>query len=105
MRAIGSGIAIVICLALLVLPGCKKAAAQARIRPDEARAAALASLPGTLQAIATQAGKKRVYYEVEVQPAAGGALREVWVDGITGAVLKELPDDDDDDDDDDDRRK
>jgi hypothetical protein len=105
MRAIGSVIAIVICFALLVLPGCKKAAAQARIRPDEAKAAALASLPGTVQAIATQAGKKRVYYEVRIQPTAGGALRDVFVDGTTGVVLRELPDDDDDDDDDDDRRK
>jgi len=66
-------------------------AQQARISPDQARAAAVASVPGTVQATRLERERGQVVYEVTVQPAAGGQAMDVQVDATNGSVLKSEP--------------
>ena len=82
-------------------------AQQAQISQDQARAAALAAVPGTVQATRLDREGGRVVYEVTVQPQAGGQAMDVQVDASNGNVLKTEPagrggaDDNEGDDDDD----
>lgn len=73
---------------------------QAQITQDQARQAALASVPGSAQRVRLERDAGRVVYEVTVQPQGGGALTDVEVDATSGQLLKSEPTRADDDDDD-----
>ncbi len=60
---------------------------QTRITQEQARDAALAAVPGTVLEIELENEGGRTFYEVEIQPRAGGQPVEVRVDPSTGAVL------------------
>lgn len=64
---------------------------QAKAAPDQARGAALAAVPGTVQGMRLERAAGKVIYDVDVQPANGGKLTEVEVDATTGQVLKSEP--------------
>jgi Peptidase propeptide and YPEB domain len=66
-------------------------AQQAHISQDQARAAAVASVPGTVQATRLDREGGQVVYEVTVQPQGGGQAVDVQVDGTNGNVLKTEP--------------
>lgn len=61
---------------------------------EQARAAALAAVPGQIANEELDFEDKRWLYEFEIQPAqAGVTLQEVDIDAITGAVVTVKPDD------------
>ena len=66
-------------------------ARQATVTPDQARTAALAAVPGTVQALRLQREEGAVTYRVTVQPQGGGTPTAVHVDATTGKVLKMEP--------------
>lgn len=74
-------------------------AREAAITPDGARAAAVAAVPGTVQALRLERDEGPLVYAVVVQPQGGGARTEVQVDAKTGTVVRTLPADQEDDDD------
>src|SRR5919198_964090 len=55
-------------------------AQQAKISPDQASAAALSAVPGTVQAVRLGREAGKVMYEVTVQPQGGGTPTNVEVD-------------------------
>jgi hypothetical protein len=61
--------------------------------PDEARAAALAAVPGTALEVELEIVGGRAAYKVKVLPSSGGPEVTVWVDASTGAVLSRVADD------------
>ena len=63
-------------------------AQQAGITPEQAQAAALAALPGSVQRTRLERDNGNVVYAVTVAPRGGGASRDVEVDANTGSVLK-----------------
>ncbi|MGH2350266.1 MAG: PepSY domain-containing protein [Chloroflexota bacterium] len=67
----------------------------AAVTPDQARAAALAAVTGTVLDVELEDEGGRAAYEVVIRPRDGGRVVEVLVDGSTGAVLTTEADDDD----------
>ena len=63
-------------------------AQQAQISPEQARAAALAVVPGTVQRMRLDRDNGTVVYELTVAPQGGGTASAVEVDASTGSVLK-----------------
>lgn len=59
--------------------------AAAKITPDQATKAALASVPGTVNKVELDSENGKVVFSVEV--AAGGKTIDVKVDAVTGAVV------------------
>ena len=74
-------------------------AREATITPDGARAAAVAAVPGTVQAVHLERDEGPLVYAVVVQPHGGDTTTEVVVDAKTGNVVRTLPADQQDDDD------
>ncbi len=66
-------------------------ARQAKVTADQARSAALAAVPGTVQGVRLDREEGTVVYEVRIQPQAGAAPMDVTVDATTGKVLKTEP--------------
>ena len=66
-------------------------ARQAKVTADQARSAALAAVPGTVQGVRLNREEGAVVYEARIQPQAGGAPMEVTVDATTGKVLRTEP--------------
>lgn len=74
-------------------------AREATITPDQARAAAVAAMPGTVQALHLERDEGPLVYAVVVQPQGGGTPTEVEVDAKTGNVVRTLPAEQEEDDD------
>jgi Peptidase propeptide and YPEB domain len=60
---------------------------QVAIAEDQARAAALAALPGTILETELDRYTGRIAYEFKIQPQSGGRAIDVHVDATTGIVL------------------
>jgi hypothetical protein len=65
------------------------------ITAEQARAAALAAVPGTVLEVELERFGGRVAYEVEVRPLNGGTVVEVLIDASNSAVLIMAGDDGD----------
>lgn len=74
-------------------------AQQARVTPDQARAAALAAVPGTVRALRLQREGGALRYVVLVQASGQSQATEVQVDATSGNVVQTGPADPEDDDD------
>lgn len=70
-------------------------AKQAKITPEQARAIALAKIPGTIIDAELEVERGRLQYAIDVKDA-NGVVSDVEIDAKTGAVLQAIPDDDDD---------
>jgi len=63
-------------------------AQQATLTHEQAQAAALAKLHGTVERTRLERDNNTVVYEVTVSPQRGGVSQDVEIDAATGSVLK-----------------
>ena len=73
-------------------------AREATLTPEQAQAAAVAAVPGTVQALRLERDGGPLVYAVVVRPQGGGDPTEVQVDANSGNVVRTLPADREDDD-------
>jgi uncharacterized membrane protein YkoI len=93
-RAYRTGAAVVVAGGLLASSQAL-ATGQVPVTPEQASAAALGVVAGTVLEVELETERGQTLYEVEIRPAAGGRVVEVMVDPTTGAVLGTETDDDD----------
>jgi len=92
---LGATAAVLAASLLSVSMGSAQQEPSAPVTPDQARAAAVAAVPGTVLEVEREAEGGRTVYEVEVRPTSGGPVVEVLVDASSGAVLSTAGDDND----------
>jgi protein-disulfide isomerase len=72
-------------------PNQAELAKHATVSVTDARAAAVAAVPGSVQGMRLDKDAGRVVYAVLVQPVAGGQAQEVEVDANSGQLVKTRP--------------